>query len=157
MSNLQTVWRDRTDEQVREALGALSDYGAEAQAILLEEQARRGIVLPTAAELPVGDVAGVARIHRLLVILVAGQWLSMAYVLLGGPLVSLAALVIIGTVFPIRIVSAKLLALVEADARLLTLASIPLFGLILVFKFPSIAASWARRHGVEVGLSGPKN
>jgi hypothetical protein len=63
----------------------------------------------------------------------------------------------IGAVAPIRIVSGKLLALVDADARLLTLASIPLFGLILVFKFPSIAASWARRHGVEVGLSGPRN
>jgi hypothetical protein len=43
------------------------------------------------------------------------------------------------------------------DSRLLTLAYIPLFGLILVLKFRSIAATWARRHGVEVGLTGPRN
>ncbi|MEO5822467.1 MAG: hypothetical protein ABIT71_18315 [Vicinamibacteraceae bacterium] len=158
MSDLQTLWRNRNDEQVREALEVLSDYGDEAQAILRAEQSRRGILMPAAVELPLGDVQAVARTHRVLVTLVAIQWMSLVYaVFVNGPQAPAAALVMIGVTFPIRIFSAKLLALVDADSRLLTLASVPLFGLILVFKFPGIAAKWARRHGVDVGLSGPRN
>jgi hypothetical protein len=166
MSDLQTVWRARTDAQVLDALTCLSDYNDEAQAIIRAEGTRRRLDAPPIEPpaLP-GDIDGVARLHRVFVALVAVQWSSLLYAIvlldelpraLAPLLTPVAQLLLIGTVLAVPIVGSRLLKRLEVGAGFAMMFYAPLVGLLAVLSFPYIAAAWARRHGVDVGVLGVK-
>lgn len=166
MSDLQTVWRARTDAQVLEALTCLSDYNDEAQATIRSELTRRGLEAP-APEPPAlpADIEGIARLHRVFVTLVAVQWTSLLYAIfvldelppmLTALLTPTSQLLLVVTVIAIPIVGHRLLKRLDVDAAIAIMTYAPLFSLLSVLSFPYIASAWARRHGAEVGVWGVK-
>jgi hypothetical protein len=53
MSDVQSVWHRKTDEEVQQALSAIGTYTIDGKAAVLAEAARRGIPVPAAVTTPV--------------------------------------------------------------------------------------------------------
>ena len=161
MADLATVWRNRTDDQVSAALAGLGEFSDEAQAVIRAEQARRGLETPVIHRPPPADIDAIVRLHRIVVALVALQWMVVLFAVVNDGMpprfLSLAILTLLGTVIATPLVARRLLTRLEVDASLASMTYAPLFSLLFVLNFRSIAAGWAKRHGVEVGIAGIKS
>jgi hypothetical protein len=166
VADLDTVWRNRSDDQVSAALESLDDYNDDAQAIIRAEQLRRGLPPPIApTQMRGDDVGDVARLHRVVLTLVAVQWGAVLYALFvhdqlspvaAGLLTSVSVLVLLFSMVAIPIASYRLLKRLQVAPGLALLTCMPLLSLLVVLSFRYIAADWARRHRVSVSLLGPK-
>jgi len=145
VADLDTLWRNRSDDQVSAALDCLDDYNEDAQAIIRAEQGRRGlpppILRPTAGtDLSLVDVS------------IRDELPST----LAAPLTTVSMLALIVTVFAIPVASYRLFKRLGVSSGLALLTYAPLLGLLFVLGFRYVAADWAKRNRVAVSLSGPK-
>ena len=158
MADLQTLWRNRSDDQVRDALASLDDYSQEAQAVIRGEQVARGLPAPRVHDPLVDDVLpDVGNAHRVLVGLVALQWTALLYFVvlqdwLPGSLrrtvTDVAALVLVGTIVAVPIAIRWLVKRLGVSSSLAWFSAMPLLGLLFVLNYRSIVASAAKRRYV---------
>ena len=164
MSDLETVWRSRTDDRVIDAMASLSEFNPDAQAVIRAEHARRGLPPPFVAAASPEAVERVAHAHRLFLALVAVQWITVVGTgfVFGespSPWRSLAQLAwmlgMLGTTFAVPIAGWALLRRLDVTPGLAVVTGVPPFSLLVALILPYLATPWAQRHGVTVGLLGP--
>ena len=78
MSEVDDVWRQKSDEQVLEAFMSLDDYGSDGQRAIRAEFVRRSLAVPTTTPITCHEAEAVARLHRWFAGLVFAQSLSLA-------------------------------------------------------------------------------
>jgi hypothetical protein len=164
MSDFEDVWRGRTDDAVIEAMASLPDFNADAQAVIRAEHARRGLPPPFVATASPEVVDRVARAHRLFLMFVAVQWITVLCVGVvwegpPSPWKSLAQLAwILGmlfTTFAVPVAGWTLLQRLDVTPALAVVTAVAPLSLLFVCILPYFATPWAKRNGVTVGLLGP--
>jgi formylmethanofuran dehydrogenase subunit D len=55
MTEVEQIWRDKTDDEVAEAASDVSEYTEEAARVILDEMQRRGLPEPEADAVPIPD------------------------------------------------------------------------------------------------------
>lgn len=162
MADLQTLWRNRSDDQVVEALASLDDYSQEAQAVIRREQIARGLPPPLVLGPMAGDaLPDVGPARRLAFGLVALQWTTLLYFLvlqdsLPGPLratvTDMAAVVFLATVIAVPIAIRRLVRQLGMASSLSWFSAMPLLSLLFVLNYRSIVASAAQRRYVAAPM-----
>lgn len=167
MTHLEDLWRRKPDDQIIDASACLDEYGDDARAIIQAEFLRRRLVPPWKTEVAPGVLATITRLQRRFVGLVTAQWLSLILV---GPVTAyvpasvaatvglLFTLVFVITLVALPLTGRKLLALLEVDSpgKTASLMYMPLFSLLVLIGSRGIREQWSKRHGIELGLFGPK-
>jgi hypothetical protein len=161
MTDLETVWRSRTDDRVIDAMASLDDFNPEARAVIQAEHARRGLPPPFVVPATSVDFEGVARAHRIFIGLVAlqfGAFVGTWFVFDGGRpglAVFVWMLVTLGTTIGVPVAGWSLFARIGVTPGLAVVTLLPLIGPLFALLFPYFAGEWARRNGLRVGLLGP--
>jgi len=167
MTDLEELWKGKSDGQVLEAVAYLSDYSDEAGRVIQAEFDRRQLQMPTRRPVSATDVAAVTRLHRRFARLVVAQWSVLLFLVFGGDFVPngmvstlwpVLTLVLLGTLIAIPVTGYQLLKRLEVDTpgRTAALMYMPLFGLLSLFGLKAIEERWGKLHGIEVGVLGPR-
>ena len=165
MADLEGIWRRKSDEQLREAMAYLSDYGEAGQRVIRGEFARRGLEM-LAVSVTFYDARSIGRLHRWFAGLVAAQWTALIVVLAARGLFSrniddtlqlLALVTLLGTIVAVPFVAHNLLKRlgVESLSWGMGLAFVPLASLLVFFGIRSDVERWGKLNGVEIGALGP--
>jgi hypothetical protein len=165
-TDLEDLWRHKTNAQLVDAFLWLAEYSAEGQRVIRAELARRHLAEPAPKMLSFHQVETVARLQRRFVGLVAAEWLSLIVgiavnALFPGGIGSTAAFVgvcvFIGARVALPFTGYKLLTCLEIESPRGTaiLMQMPLFSLLVLMGLRSLTDRWSRMHGIEVGILGP--
>ena len=162
MSELEELWRHKSDDQVVEAFTSLDKYSADGQRVIRGEFLRRGLIESSKKPLTLVEVEHIARLHRRFAALVGAQWMSIIPMTLLprsvlGPVLALCAIVFLVAVVSVPMTGYMLLKRLEVDSpgRTALLMYMPLFSLLTLLGMRTFNQQWSKKYGVGVGILGP--
>jgi hypothetical protein len=166
MTDLEELWRSRTDEQLLEAFSALEEYSEQGQRVIHAEFVRRGLAEPTKKPITFQDALAVRTLHRRFIGSVCAQWLSLIFLVFLGSyfprsvdaalgLLCVGVFVITWVLVPATGYKLMKQLEVESPGPLAILMCAPLFSLLVLIGIRSFTARWSKEHGVAVDFLGP--
>lgn len=166
MTELEELWRRKSDEQLFEAFAYLDEYSDEGQRVIRGEFLRRNLTEPSKKPITFREAAHVATLYRRFAAVVAGQWLSLIVMIFVTPLLSRSAgsilallclVVFLMSLIVVPMTGYRLLKCVEVESpgRLAVLMRMPLFSLLALMGMRSFTQRWSKDYGVDMGFLGP--